>query len=371
MTLAYTPFAFGRLPLSATQKTGQGNVNSGGPCRVAINHRTHDRLRQLARRRFGRRGQASRLGSLVLDEYLSVIERAYYGRGRGLNASMNTNTAQRKYDAVLFDMDGVLCDSESLSREAGVSTLKKVHGIDVQPEDFSQFTGMGEGAFLGGVARLYGVPDVDEEKLKGVFFEQYINGGFVLDLRSFPGALQLVKRVGGMGMKTAVASAADRVKVNANLEAIGMLGTQGETGAIDSVFDFIASSELISKKKPDPEIFLTAARGLNVPPERCVVIEDAVAGVQAAKAAGMRCVAVATSLPFEELVEAGADLVRDQIALVEIGDLLDENYEEEITLQDVENAANGTPVPTTPPSGATSTETDPSTSESVSVQPGQ
>lgn len=280
-------------------------------------------------RRFGRRGHASRLGSLVLDEYLRVMERHYFGRagasaavprasastGDGAQGGDDAGMDLRQYDAVLFDMDGVLCDSELLSREAAVSVLRKLHGVYARPEEFAAFTGMGEGAFLEGVANLHGVKDFDQEKAKQAFFEEYINGGFVFDLRPFPGVRQLVARVRALGLRVAVASAADKIKVDANLKAIGLA----------SEFDFVASSELIERKKPAPDVFLAAADGVGVPPERCVVVEDAAAGVQAAKAAGMRCVAVTTSLDDRTLIEAGADLVRLEPAAISIADLLDED----------------------------------------------
>lgn len=297
---AYNP------PLAGVRADARSRATPG---RVAINQRTHERLRVVAQRRFGRRGNASRLGSLVLDEYLRVIERAYFGARASASVP-----PQHTFDAVLFDMDGVLCDSEILSREAGVATLRALHGVRAAPADFAQFTGTGEAAFLAGVAKMHGVCDFDADAAKRAFFDVYIGGGFVLDLRAFPGAPQLVRRVRKLGLKVAVASAADRVKVDANLKAIGLRGA----------FDFVCASDAVARKKPAPDVFLAAAAGIGVPPSRCVVLEDAVAGVLAAKAAGMRCVAVATSLPAAQLAAAGADVVRDAPAFVTVADLLDE-----------------------------------------------
>jgi beta-phosphoglucomutase len=76
------------------------------------------------------------------------------------------------------------------------------------------------------------------------------------------------------------------------------------------------------RRKPHPDIFSEAARRLGVSADACCVVEDAVNGVQAAKAAGMRCVAVTTSFPCEALAAAGADLVRTAIAEVTLDDLL-------------------------------------------------
>ena len=83
----------------------------------------------------------------------------------------------------------------------------------------------------------------------------------------------------------------------------------------------MVTGEDVSRRKPHPDIFLEAARRLDVPPEACCVIEDAVNGVEAAKAAGMRCVAVTTSFPAEALAAAGADVVRTAIGEITLEDL--------------------------------------------------
>lgn len=280
--------------------------------RIAISPRSHRQLTVLARKRFGGHGRISKLGSLVLGEYLSHMERVYFGAA-GLKAVETVPAGQRNYDAVLFDMDGVLCDSEMASRQAGVAVFKKFYGVDVRSDDFAAFTGTGEANFLAGVAGLYGIEGFDGEKAKEEFFDVYIEGGYTAELRPFAGVQGLVQRVKDLGMKVAVASAADRVKVEANLAAIGLA---------KETFDFVTSSEGIANKKPAPDVFLAAAEGCGVAPARCVVVEDAAAGVIAAKRAGMRCIAVETSLDRVELEEAGADVIRGEPALIAIDDIL-------------------------------------------------
>jgi beta-phosphoglucomutase-like phosphatase (HAD superfamily) len=108
----------------------------------------------------------------------------------------------------------------------------------------------------------------------------------------------------------AVASSADEIKVRANLQTIGL--------PLD-FWNTVVKGEDALRKKPAPDGFLFAAEKLGVMPAECVVVEDAVNGVQAAKAAGMRCVAVATSFPPARLYEA--DVVRDSIAQVSLSDL--------------------------------------------------
>jgi beta-phosphoglucomutase-like phosphatase (HAD superfamily) len=112
------------------------------------------------------------------------------------------------------------------------------------------------------------------------------------------------------GLRLAVASSADDVKIAANLRQIGL---PPET------WDCVVTGETVKAKKPAPDIFLGAAARLGLAPNQCVVVEDALNGVQAAKAAGMRCIAVAQSFSAEQL--GAADLVRSSIAEVTVGDL--------------------------------------------------
>eukprot|EP00177_Eucheuma_denticulatum_P001277 GFKZ01002322.1.p1 GENE.GFKZ01002322.1~~GFKZ01002322.1.p1 ORF type:complete len:322 (+),score=56.51 GFKZ01002322.1:291-1256(+) len=283
--------------------------------RVAISPASHRGLSLLASKRFQGVGSISKLGSVVLDQYLSHLENAYFGAPK-LRSCQPIPASARNVDAVLFDMDGVLCNSEVASRNAAVSMFKQFYGLDVRADDFAPFTGTGEANFLGGVADVYGVASFDRELAKEQFFQVYTEGKYTEDLEAFPGVVGLVQRMKTMGLKVAVASAADAVKVDANLKAIGLPR---------DMFDFVTSSEGIANKKPAPDVFLAAAKGCGVEATRCVVVEDAVAGVVAAKSAGMRCIAVETSLDGEELKKAGADVVRREPATIEVRDIFGED----------------------------------------------
>ncbi|MCL7028124.1 hypothetical protein MKW94_020339 [Papaver nudicaule] len=218
-----------------------------------------------------------------------------------------------KVSAVLFDMDGVLCDSEEPSRMAGVDLFAEM-GVEVTAEEFAPFTGTGEANFLGGVASLKGVEGFDTEVAKKRFFEIYLSKFTKPDSGiGFPGALELITECKKNGLKVAVASSADRIKVDANLAAAGLPL---------SMFDAIVSADAFENLKPAPDIFLAASKYLNVPPSECIVIEDALAGVQAAKAAQMRCIAVTTSLPEETLKQAGPALIKKEIQYISIQDIL-------------------------------------------------
>jgi HAD superfamily hydrolase (TIGR01509 family) len=210
--------------------------------------------------------------------------------------------------AAVFDMDGVLTDSEPLINAAAVGMFRE-KGLAVRPEDFLPFVGTGEDRYIGGVAERYGFA-LDLPAAKRRTYEIYL--ALMPDrLKAFPGAVELVRQCRKAGLRVALASSADLIKIEANLHKIGLPPQD---------WDAVVSAEDVKNKKPAPDIFLAAARKLNVPPRECVVIEDAVNGVQAAKAAGMRCVAVAQTFAADCL--APADLVKNTVAEVGIADLV-------------------------------------------------
>jgi len=207
----------------------------------------------------------------------------------------------------IFDMDGVLTDSEPLINAAAIAMFKE-HGLTVQPEDFLPFVGTGEDRYIGGVAEKYQLP-LDLPSAKRRTYEIYLEL-VPKKLRAFPGAQQIVNSCRDHGMRVAVASSADRIKVEANLTQIGLP---------IAIWDAVVTGEEVTAKKPAPDIFLMASRKMNLRPAECVVIEDAVNGVQAAKAAGMRCIAVAQTFPADRL--SAADVVRATLAEVTVSDL--------------------------------------------------
>ncbi|MGD0896808.1 MAG: HAD-IA family hydrolase [Thermoguttaceae bacterium] len=214
------------------------------------------------------------------------------------------------HSAVLFDMDGVLVDSEPIINAAAIRALAEF-GIQARPEDFLPFVGAGEDRYVGGVAELHGKAYVLEMKRRT--YDWYLK--LLPEMgKPFPGARDLIELLRQRGIVCALASSADRVKVEANLTKVLRI-------PLDS-FAALVTGEDVTRRKPHPDIFLEAARRLGISAESCCVVEDAVHGVQAAKAAGMRCVAVATSFSPEALAAAGADLVRPSISAVSLDDLL-------------------------------------------------
>lgn len=203
---------------------------------------------------------------------------------------------------VIFDMDGVLVLSEPILAEAAIRMFAE-HGVTVRHEEFHPFIGMGEDRYIGGVAEARGVAlDLPAAKARTyAIYLDLIRGR----LKPLPGVLDFVADCRRRGLAIAVASSADAVKVAGNLREIGLP---------PEAFDTVIDGEQAARKKPAPDLFLAASNRLNLAPSACLVVEDAVAGVRAAKAAGMRCLAVTTSFPPPDLEAAGADWIAPNLA---------------------------------------------------------
>lgn len=193
---------------------------------------------------------------------------------------------------VLFDMDGVLVDSEAYICKAGMMMFKE-KGLEVSEEDFKPFIGMGENRYLGGVAEKYNL-EYDIEEIKARTYEIY--DGLVKDeLQPLSGVVQFIEKCRLKDLKLAVATSADETKMLINLR---------EMGFTEDDFDALINGLMVERKKPDPEIYIKAARAIGLEAKDCLVVEDAVSGVKAAKAAGSKCLAVMSSFKEEDLHEA-------------------------------------------------------------------
>jgi HAD superfamily hydrolase (TIGR01509 family) len=193
---------------------------------------------------------------------------------------------------ILFDMDGVLVDSEPFICKSAVLMFGEL-GLKVSPEDFIPFVGMGENRYIGGVAEKYGL-SVDIAQAKARTYQIYktiIKGR----LTSLPGVREFIDKCRKKGFKLAVATSADQVKMEANLNEINLL---------PDLFHTTVNGLEVENKKPHPDIYLKASKRLGLKPEECLVVEDAPSGVKAAVAAGCRCLAVTSSFTRNELVEA-------------------------------------------------------------------
>lgn len=200
---------------------------------------------------------------------------------------------------VLFDMDGVLADSEQFICKAAIMMFAEL-GIKAEPHDFEPFIGTGENRYIGGVAEKYGM-SVEIEKVKARTYEIYVD---IIkgNLKPLPGATRLVNRCRQLGLKLALATSADRIKMEANLHEIGIPS---------SLFDATITGLDVENKKPFPDIYIKAAEKIGLKPAECLVVEDAVSGIKAALNAGCRCLAVSTS--FDRSMLSGADWICDTL----------------------------------------------------------
>ena len=203
---------------------------------------------------------------------------------------------------ILFDMDGVLVDSEPFICKSAVLMFEEL-GLKVSLEDFVPFVGMGENRYIGGVAEKYGITiDLKQAKARTYQIYQKIIRG---KLAPLPGVPEFIDKCRKKGLKLAVATSADLVKMEANLN---------ETRLFPVLFNATVNGLEVENKKPHPDIYLKAAERLGLKPEECLVVEDAPSGIMAAVAARCRCLAVTSSFRKNELREA--DWICDSLLAV-------------------------------------------------------
>ena len=192
--------------------------------------------------------------------------------------------------AVLWDMDGVLVDTAELHYHTWKSALAD-HRISISRSDFMHTFGMNNGQVL---TYLLGEPpaqtlldeisDKKERQFRTLIPER---------AELYSGVIELLSDLHQAGYRQAVASSAPAENIDTVLEKFDL----------EPFFQAVASGHDLPSK-PDPGVFLLAARKLQVPADRCIVIEDAFAGIQAARLAGMKCIAVATTNSLEALADA-------------------------------------------------------------------
>ena len=197
--------------------------------------------------------------------------------------------------AVLWDMDGTLIDSEEFHWISWRDTLAN-EGIAITHEQFLSSFGQRNDFILPRWLGTAATPERIERiaNAKEELYRQLLRRGGISPL---PGVAHWVHRLHKEGWLQAIASAAPRANIEAVLEALSATHT----------FQGIVSAEDVHRGKPDPEVYLTAAARVGVSPDRCIVVEDAVAGVQGARSAGMRSIGVSHNgahLPADVVVES-------------------------------------------------------------------
>lgn len=210
--------------------------------------------------------------------------------------------------AVIFDMDGVIVDSEPAHIEAEKQILLK-HGVKVTTEELRAYTGTTAEFEFADLIRKYKLNTTVE-----ALFKEKENILFKLlkrEVQPTKGVIELIKNLKRQGVKLGIASSGHRKLVRFFLGKL----------KIASQFDSVVCSEDITHSKPHPEIFLKSAKELGVRPDECVVIEDSKLGVEAAKSAGMKCVGYRNpNSGDQDLSEA--DMIVDDFAGLDIRSLL-------------------------------------------------
>lgn len=218
----------------------------------------------------------------------------------------------KKSWAAIFDFDGVLVDSIPLWEQSW-SHVSEARKLPYDIEAFYRSNGVPSATFmteiLGWPFEEHEVPLILQE-LRHHYSMQIVDGR----LKPFPWVFPWLEQLGKEEIPTAVGTSSTREAMNLALEHYNF------TPWIKA---FVCADD-VRRGKPDPEIFLKAAQALEVPPERCVVFEDAILGIRAAKAAGMRAVGIATSHSPHELSQA--DLVVgsfDELSINRVAALID------------------------------------------------
>jgi len=223
--------------------------------------------------------------------------------------------------AVLWDLDGTLVDSEEKHWLSWRDTMA-AHGISITRDQFRATFGLRNDAilprWLPAQASSDQVRDVGDAK--ETLYRRLVRQE---GLKPLPGAAEWVRRLHRERWQQAIASSAPRENVEVVLEVIGLM----------DCFEAIVSAEDVTAGKPDPQVFLSAATRLGMPPSRCIVVEDAAAGVEAAQRGGMASIGVSrngsrlkadlavsslTELPpdaFEGLLDSRGSLAQRRIQL--------------------------------------------------------
>jgi HAD superfamily hydrolase (TIGR01509 family) len=186
------------------------------------------------------------------------------------------------YEAIIFDLDGVLVDSEGIGFET-LQGLLRTYGVDYRVEDNEPFIGINDRDHFTALKARHGLrPSVDE-----LIAEQTSRLLAQVETRTIamPGVPRVPERLRAAGYPLAVASSSLPDVIEARLEALG----------VRRLFGVVVSSFHVPRGKPAPDVFLEAARRLSVRADACLVVEDSVHGLRAAKAAGMRCAVVPTA----------------------------------------------------------------------------
>jgi len=204
-------------------------------------------------------------------------------------------------EAVIFDLDGVIIDSEPIYLEINYRIFDEL-GIVIPENEYRGFVGVTDLDMWSTLKYKYKLPQNVEDliALQSKYVWDYITPMSIEPISGIPRFLQYLQQ---KGTKCAIASSSSVRWITVILEKCTIAG----------FFNSIASAEMVSKGKPEPDVFVLAATMLNVLPKRCIVIEDSEKGIMAAKAAGMRCIAYKNPNSGDQDISS-ADMIIENIA---------------------------------------------------------
>jgi beta-phosphoglucomutase family hydrolase len=212
---------------------------------------------------------------------------------------------------VIFDMDGVLVNNMAVHFKAFAAMAERYNLKAEEGADFSHLNGRGNDDIINAlfprhIVEAKGVEALAAEK-EALYREIYAP-----TIKPTEGLVELLEQQHKAGIPCAVGSSGPRVNVDFVLEKCG----------IAPYFSAIISGDMVTHCKPDPEIFLTAASKLGVAPCDCLVFEDAISGVMAARAAQMKVITLTSTHTREQLIEAAPDRIVEDFREVSLQDIL-------------------------------------------------
>jgi HAD superfamily hydrolase (TIGR01509 family) len=215
-----------------------------------------------------------------------------------------------KLYGLIFDVDGVIANTEPLNARVTIKVLEDMFGLKgVKPADFAKGIGKGAEKYVKAAADVHNL-QLNPELLQAAarLREQYLIKVMRKEpLPIFPGVSEIMDAaLQSEDFRLAIATSASLELSRAILESVKVPYQK---------MVYVTGSE-IKRKKPDPSLFLTAASRMGISPANCVVFEDAPSGVQAAKAAGSKCIAITNSTTRENL--SGADLICNSLEQVNL-----------------------------------------------------
>jgi len=214
-----------------------------------------------------------------------------------MKTSRNSNFSFNSFSAVIFDMDGVLVNSEPFYVEVEQTNFRQL-GLEISEEEHQTYQGTATDQMWKIIKERHSLKQPVDElvEMTNSLVTPYFSS--LVEMEPMPGVEQLIKKLKEKGFPLALASSSTPDVIDIILKKTGLR----------KYFDVVVDSQLAGASKPEPDIFMLAAKKLAVQPKKCLVIEDSTNGIKAAKSAGMFCIAFAG--PGSELQDQSqADII--------------------------------------------------------------